>query len=370
MEKNQEERKIPVIVVKKTSYLFVTFLIRKNRYYRICIYWTGSRISPRRNKFICRRNTYPRSTSQEEEKEKTPFPTSLPLDQRVYSRVRGKNKDPVSSSSCWRWWIYSPENWHKQWYFSISGRTPGDRTDHGRMALCSVLHHLTPCISAADSCRRRPTLWSGWSPQRAGLRIWSTECRSQTGDIRTKVAQDAGTAGEYFWAINTPDNSWTLRIRKMGRELLWVNQVQKKFNSSWIIMNRHTDAWSLYILFLELASWISVVLLIIYLSGKNHVLTAAFLCFAWTAFWVLFLLHYFPKVFSILDRQSLLNLMEATKDSPDVKQELLNRLFPEKNDRAGWNGYLPSSEKKWRRKNPSEWTEYHQEFYWWTAVNE
>ncbi|EBC5375473.1 hypothetical protein CT824_23745, partial [Salmonella enterica] len=40
----------------------------------------------------------------------------------------------------------------------------------------------------------------------------------------------------------------------------------------------------------ELASWISVVLLIIYLSGKNHVLTAAFLCFAWTAFWVLFLL--------------------------------------------------------------------------------
>lgn len=40
-----------------------------------------------------------------------------------------------------------------------------------------------------------------------------------------------------------------------------------------------------------------------------------------------FLLHYFPKVFSILDRQSLLNLMEATKDSPDVKQELLNRLF-------------------------------------------
>ncbi len=60
---------------------------------------------------------------------------------------------------------------------------------------------------------------------------------------------------------------------------------------------------------------------------ENHVLTAAFLCFAWTAFWVLFLLHYFPKVFSILDRQSLLNLMEATKDSPDVKQELLNRLF-------------------------------------------
>lgn len=96
------------------------------------------------------------------------------------------------------------------------------------------------------------------------------------------------------------------------------------------ILNNHEQAYRrlkpVYT-FLELASWISVVLLIIYLSGKNHVLTAAFLCFAWTAFWVLFLLHYFPKVFSILDRQSLLNLMEATKDSPDVKQELLNRLF-------------------------------------------
>ncbi|EAA5276316.1 TPA: hypothetical protein J4Q69_001742 [Escherichia coli] len=99
------------------------------------------------------------------------------------------------------------------------------------------------------------------------------------------------------------------------------------------ILNNHEQAYRrlkpVYT-FLELASWISVVLLIIYLSGKNHVLTAAFLCFAWTAFWVLFLLHYFPKVFFILDRQSLLNLMEATKDSPDVKQELLNRLFSRK----------------------------------------
>ncbi|ELN8248241.1 hypothetical protein RZT72_004495, partial [Salmonella enterica subsp. enterica serovar Kentucky] len=48
---------------------------------------------------------------------------------------------------------------------------------------------------------------------------------------------------------------------------------------------------------------------------------------AWTVFGVIFFLHYFPKVFFILDRQSLLKLMDATKDSPDVKQELLNRLF-------------------------------------------
>lgn len=95
------------------------------------------------------------------------------------------------------------------------------------------------------------------------------------------------------------------------------------------ILNKHEQACRrlkpVYTV-LELAFWISVVLLIIYISGNNYVLTA-FLCFAWTVFWVLFLLHYFPKVFFILDRQSLLNLMDATKDSPDVKQELLNRLF-------------------------------------------
>ncbi|EDY7360890.1 hypothetical protein GQ042_004763 [Salmonella enterica] len=96
-----------------------------------------------------------------------------------------------------------------------------------------------------------------------------------------------------------------------------------------LILNKHEQACRrlkpVYTV-LELAFWISVVLLIIYISGNNYVLTA-FLCFAWTVFWVIFLLHYFPKVFFILDRQSLLNLMEATKDSPDVKQDLLNRLF-------------------------------------------
>lgn len=40
----------------------------------------------------------------------------------------------------------------------------------------------------------------------------------------------------------------------------------------------------------------------------------------------IFLLHYFPNFF-ILNFQSLLKLMDATKDSPDVKQDLLNRLF-------------------------------------------
>lgn len=81
------------------------------------------------------------------------------------------------------------------------------------------------------------------------------------------------------------------------------------------ILNKHEQACRrlkpVYTV-LELAFWISVVLLIIYISGNNYVLTA-FLCFAWTVFWVLFLLHYFPKVFFILDRQSLLNRLFSGK---------------------------------------------------------
>lgn len=130
-EKNQEEENI--IVWWKNVVLF-RHRREKTRYYRT-IYWTDGRNQPPAGiNSSAVRNTYPQAPA-EERKSAVSDP---PLDPWVYSRVRGKNKDPVSSSSCWRWWIYSPENWHKQWYFSISGRTPGDRTDHGRMALCSV----------------------------------------------------------------------------------------------------------------------------------------------------------------------------------------------------------------------------------------
>lgn len=64
---------------EKTSYFFATVLIRKKILSHLYLL-NGRQNQPRRNKFICRRNTYPRSASQEEEKEKTPFLTSLPLD--------------------------------------------------------------------------------------------------------------------------------------------------------------------------------------------------------------------------------------------------------------------------------------------------
>ncbi len=79
MEKNQEERKTPVIVVKKRRTFSLPSLSEKTDIIAP-VFTDRCRISPRRNKFICRRNTYPRSASQEEEKEKTPFSTSLPLD--------------------------------------------------------------------------------------------------------------------------------------------------------------------------------------------------------------------------------------------------------------------------------------------------
>lgn len=79
MGKNQEERKTPVIVVKKRRTFSPPSLSEKTDIIAP-VFTEQTAESARRNKFICRRNTYPRSASQEEEKEKTPFSTSLPLD--------------------------------------------------------------------------------------------------------------------------------------------------------------------------------------------------------------------------------------------------------------------------------------------------
>lgn len=48
---------------------------------------------------------------------------------------------------------------------------------------------------------------------------------------------------------------------------------------------------------------------------------------AWTAYYFLSLFKYFVKYFFPLNREDLLNLMELAKDSPDAKQELLDRLL-------------------------------------------
>lgn len=80
MGKYQEERKTPVIVVKKRRTFSPPSLSEKTDIIAPVFTEQTAESAPRRNKFICRRNTYPRSASQEEEKEKTPFSTSLPLD--------------------------------------------------------------------------------------------------------------------------------------------------------------------------------------------------------------------------------------------------------------------------------------------------
>lgn len=80
MGKNQEERKPTIIVVKKRRTFSPPSLSEKTDIIAPA-FTEQTAVPPRRNKFICRRNTYPRSASPEEEKEKTPFPTSRPLDQ-------------------------------------------------------------------------------------------------------------------------------------------------------------------------------------------------------------------------------------------------------------------------------------------------
>ncbi|WP_394628012.1 hypothetical protein, partial [Escherichia coli] len=82
-------------------------------------------------------------------------------------------------------------------------------------------------------------------------------------------------------------------------------------------------------IFLAIVLWILPILLIVYLYFcivDNEFLRIGF-CIAWTAYYFLSLFKYFVKYFFPLDREDLLKLMELAKDSPDAKQELLERLL-------------------------------------------
>lgn len=92
------------------------------------------------------------------------------------------------------------------------------------------------------------------------------------------------------------------------------------------ILNKHERAYRcqypVYI-FLAIVLWILPILLIICL----HFCIGIGFCIAWTAYYFLSLFEYFVKYFFPLDREDLLNLMDLAKDSPDAKQELLERLL-------------------------------------------
>ncbi|HDP9329198.1 TPA: hypothetical protein P7O61_004924 [Escherichia coli] len=98
------------------------------------------------------------------------------------------------------------------------------------------------------------------------------------------------------------------------------------------ILNKHERAYRRLIpvyIFLAIVLWILPILLIIYLYFcivDNEFLRIGF-CIAWTAYYFLSLFKYFVKYFFPLDREDLLNLMDLAKDSPDAKQELLERLL-------------------------------------------
>lgn len=98
------------------------------------------------------------------------------------------------------------------------------------------------------------------------------------------------------------------------------------------ILNKHERAYRRLIpvyIFLAIVLWILPILLIIYLYFcivDNEFLRIGF-CIAWTAYYFLSLFKYFVKYFFPLDREDLLNLMDLAKDSPDAKQEFLERLL-------------------------------------------
>ncbi|EJQ1382657.1 TPA: hypothetical protein OZV91_004854 [Escherichia coli] len=98
------------------------------------------------------------------------------------------------------------------------------------------------------------------------------------------------------------------------------------------ILNKHERAYRRLIpvyIFLAIVLWILPILLIVYLYFcivDNEFLRIGF-CIAWTAYYFLSLFKYFVKYFFPLDREDLLNLMDLAKDSPDAKQELLERLL-------------------------------------------
>ncbi|EOQ5230225.1 hypothetical protein C1J46_RS22675 [Escherichia coli] len=115
------------------------------------------------------------------------------------------------------------------------------------------------------------------------------------------------------------------------------------------ILNKQEREYRLLIpvyIFLAIVLWILPILLIVYLYFcivDNEFLRIGF-CIAWTAYYFLSLFKYFVKYFFPLDREDLLNLMDLAKDSPDAKQELLERLnrLYEINNQAnrGWRGLI------------------------------
>lgn len=85
MGKDKEEKKNPVIVVKKRRSFSPPSLAEKKDVIAAALTEqatesVSSGISLLRNQFTCRRNSYSRSASQEEE-EKTTLSKTIPLDQ-------------------------------------------------------------------------------------------------------------------------------------------------------------------------------------------------------------------------------------------------------------------------------------------------
>lgn len=220
MEKNQEERKIPVIVVKKRRTFSLPSLSEKTDIIESAFTEQAAESAPVGINSSAVETHIPEAPARKKKKKKRRFPRPSHWTREYthecvekikilfpHLRAEGGGFIPLKigiNNDISAFLAEHPETelTMDEWLCAVSCIT-SRRVYLQRTAVAGVPRygldgHPKGQVSESEAQRRR----------------------SQTGDIRTKVAQDAGTAGEYFWAINTPDNSWTLRIRKMGRELL------------------------------------------------------------------------------------------------------------------------------------------------------
>ena len=67
--------------------------------------------------------------------------------------------------------------------------------DSADTVLCNILHHHPTGISAAYCCRRYPSLWTGWTTSRSGIRMRCAECQTLAGSKGKTKAKNENHAG-------------------------------------------------------------------------------------------------------------------------------------------------------------------------------
>ncbi len=171
MGKNQEERKTPVIVVKKRRTFSLPSLSEKTDIIAPVFTEQTAESAPAGINSSAVETHIPEAPARKKKKKRHRFPRPSHWPREYTHECVEKIKALFPHLRAEGGGFIPLKIGINNDISAFLAEHPETETDHGRMALCSVLHHIPPRISAADSCRRRPTLWPGWSPQRAGLRL-------------------------------------------------------------------------------------------------------------------------------------------------------------------------------------------------------